>query len=79
MHNRRLRLIHSGRLLTDGTFIYGWLKSLEEHQRRAHGTTLESGGDGDQGTSTWLHCSIGMEMQEDEEEDTSQPVSTAPS
>ncbi|KAG8901445.1 hypothetical protein FRB99_005303 [Tulasnella sp. 403] len=62
LENRRLRLIHSGRLLTDGTYLYGWLKSLEEHQRRAQ---VES-----EDTSTWLHCSIGMEG---DEEDTKEP------
>jgi hypothetical protein len=33
--DRRLRLIHSGRLLTDGTLLYSWITTLEERQRRA--------------------------------------------
>lgn len=32
MARRRLRLIHSGRLLTAGTLLHGWLASLENKQ-----------------------------------------------
>lgn len=32
--NRQLRLIHSGRLLTDGVLLLPWLRSLEERVRR---------------------------------------------
>lgn len=86
LEKRRLRLIHSGRLLTDGTFLYGWIASLEEHQRRANvdtGTSREStdssaGADASGGhhhqEPIWLHCSIGPEIQEEEEEDAAQPV-----
>lgn len=78
LHNRRLRLIHSGRLLTDGTFLYGWLTSLEGRQRRAKG---EDGDETDAPNSstpvTWLHCSIGAEMAAEDEEEAPQPVSVA--
>lgn len=85
LEKRRLRLIHSGRLLTDGTFLYGWIASLEEHQRRANvdtGTSREStdssagvdaGGGHHHQEPIWLHCSIGPEIQEEEEEDAAQP------
>ncbi|KAG9003275.1 hypothetical protein FRB95_007323 [Tulasnella sp. JGI-2019a] len=73
IHNRRLRLIHSGRMLTDGTFLYGWLTSLEGRQRRANGR------DGDEAEAptasapvTWLHCSIGTEMSAEDEEEAPQ-------
>ncbi|KAG8883082.1 hypothetical protein FRB98_003320 [Tulasnella sp. 332] len=73
IHNRRLRLIHSGRMLTDGTFLYGWLISLEGRQRRANG---QDGDDTEVPSAsapmTWLHCSIGTEMTTGEDEETPQ-------
>ncbi|KAF8895712.1 DUF2407 C-terminal domain-containing protein [Gymnopilus junonius] len=82
LHNRRLRLIHSGRLLTDGTFLYSWLTSLEERQRRATSENLElkaedaslargAAGKEADSTATWIHCSIGPVMSPDEIEDDS--------
>ncbi|KAG8965546.1 hypothetical protein FRC00_000022 [Tulasnella sp. 408] len=85
LEKRRLRLIHSGRLLTDGTFLYGWIASLEEHQRRANvdtGTSRQSTDSSPAADSLgghqrpepiWLHCSIGPEIQEEQEEDAAQP------
>ncbi|EKM52060.1 uncharacterized protein PHACADRAFT_102061 [Phanerochaete carnosa HHB-10118-sp] len=69
--DRRLRLIHLGRLLTDGTNLYSWLESLEERQRKA----LESSEGQDQTASpsiptTWLHCSVGPKLEPGEEEET---------
>ncbi|KDR75269.1 hypothetical protein GALMADRAFT_249265 [Galerina marginata CBS 339.88] len=68
--NRRLRLIHSGRLLADGTSMYSLLTSVEERQQRTHTE------DGDTATvgkahTTWVHCSVGPAMAPDEEEDDS--------
>jgi hypothetical protein len=34
---KSLRLIHSGRLLTDGILLLGWLRSLEERVKRQTG------------------------------------------
>lgn len=65
LRDRRLRLIHSGRLLTDGTFLYAWLLSLEERQRRA---TSESSIGSDTANSTWIHCSVGPKLASGEEE-----------
>jgi len=62
---RRLRLIHSGRLLTNGTKLHGWIASLEERQKRAlvlGPKTSEEGG-------VWVHCSVGPEITDDELED----------
>lgn len=70
--NRRLRLIHSGRILIDGTLLYPWLLSLEERQRRAHSKEdhLSSKEPSGQATmSTWLHCSVGPVMEVGEEDD----------
>lgn len=77
MAKRRLRLIHSGRLLTNGTFLFDWLISLEERQHRAvHQKGGDSNNDEEDGSvpvttaigSTWLHCSVGAEIFEGEDE-----------
>lgn len=70
LRKRRLRLIHSGRLLTDGTFIYSWLTSLEDKQRKAvKEVTTEEDGSGASQALTWLHCSVGPELTHEEEEE----------
>ena len=70
LQKRRLRLIHSGRLLTDGTFIYSWLASLEDKQRRAvKEVTTEEDVPGASRALTWLHCSVGPELTQEEEEE----------
>lgn len=58
---RRLRLIHAGRLLTDGTLLHSWLSTLEERQLRAN----ESPSDdlpSQPHIITWLHCSVGPKI-----------------
>lgn len=37
MESKSLRLIHSGRLLTDGILLLGWLRSLEARVKRQAG------------------------------------------
>ncbi|EGN93980.1 hypothetical protein SERLA73DRAFT_189126 [Serpula lacrymans var. lacrymans S7.3] len=61
LQDRRLRLIHAGRLLTDGTLLYSWLTTLEERQNRANlGDTNNAGGAAPANSfTTWLHCSVG--------------------
>ncbi|KAI6044920.1 DUF2407 C-terminal domain-containing protein [Pisolithus marmoratus] len=54
--DRRLRLIHAGRLLTDGIRLHPWLTALEEKQHRVTSTTEESM---QSSMITWLHCSVG--------------------
>ncbi|KAI0040293.1 hypothetical protein FA95DRAFT_1566530 [Auriscalpium vulgare] len=80
LHNRRLRLIHSGRLLTDGTFLYSWLTSLEERQRRANAKdALSADGEGAPTSGdaavvpaaaasgmAFLHCSVGPQFSDGE-------------
>ncbi|KAL0577745.1 Pumilio y domain member 6 [Marasmius crinis-equi] len=72
LSRRRLRLIHSGRLLTDGTFLYSWLKKLDERQKRA--SAPEDGGEENADANakstvaSWLHCSVGREIEQGEEE-----------
>lgn len=69
LKDRRIRLIHSGRLLTDGTFLYSWLTSLEERQQRV--VAEEGGGEVHQPavSTTWLHCSIGPKIEPGEDDD----------
>jgi hypothetical protein len=56
-------------LLTDGTFIYAWLTSLEDRQRKA----VKEVSPGEEiplntsPASTWLHCSVGPEPTQEEE------------
>ncbi|KAF9453968.1 hypothetical protein P691DRAFT_718380 [Macrolepiota fuliginosa MF-IS2] len=83
LQDRRLRLIHSGRLLTDGTSLYALLIAQEERHQQQHqrGSALV---DGDTATdasgkavTTWIHCSVGPKMEkgdtgEDEKEQTAQ-------
>jgi len=66
--NRRLRLIHSGRLLTDVTLVEPWLNSLG--QKRAD-IKDKVAGPVDPVTpakpaTTWFHCSIGQVMAPDD-------------
>ena len=76
LQRRRLRLIHSGRLLTDGTFIYPWLASLEDKQRKAvKEVTAEEVLNTGQAL-TWLHCSVGPELMQGEEEENPTQVRT---
>ncbi|KAH6914253.1 DUF2407 C-terminal domain-containing protein [Coprinopsis sp. MPI-PUGE-AT-0042] len=68
LHTRRLRLIYLGRLLTDGTFIYAWLASLEEKQRRAATGTGDTDSDRKPSGTTWIHCSVGPSVETPEDE-----------
>ncbi|KAF4577294.1 hypothetical protein EYR40_009346 [Pleurotus pulmonarius] len=63
--DRRLRLIHSGRLLTDGIMLYEWLSLLEERQKRALDDTLPPS---DSKEHVYIHCSVGPKMDPSEEE-----------
>jgi len=71
---RRLRLIYSGRLLTDDTVLIAWVRKQEDRSQK--GDALQ--GDGTKSTASespvasppiWLHCSVGAEIPEGEEED----------
>ncbi|KAF9528473.1 DUF2407 C-terminal domain-containing protein [Crepidotus variabilis] len=81
LFNRRLRLIHSGRLLTDGTFLYSWLSSLEERQKRAHGEESDSNAvktaeAAAKAATTWIHCSVGPVIEPEEAEEGEQQQAT---
>lgn len=77
LQKRRLRLIHSGRLLPNGTLLFDWLVSLEERQKRAYTEDSKdvrglkgaiTPGKGKE-TTTWIHCSVGPAIDLDEVDD----------
>ncbi|KAF6760177.1 hypothetical protein DFP72DRAFT_883444 [Ephemerocybe angulata] len=68
LKDRRIRLIHLGRLLTDGTLLYSWLAALEEKQQRA--SMLSEDGAKPPSATTWIHCSVGPTLDPGEEEET---------
>ncbi|KAH7915447.1 DUF2407 C-terminal domain-containing protein [Hygrophoropsis aurantiaca] len=59
LKDRRLRLIHAGRLLTDGTLLFSWLNTLEERQHRAVVVNDNQDTPAQANVITWLHCSVG--------------------
>lgn len=61
--NRRLRLIQSGRLLTNGTYLYSWLEALEERQQRAIVTEEDNVQHPAKSSTTWVHCSVGPAVE----------------
>ncbi|KAI0770075.1 DUF2407 ubiquitin-like domain-containing protein [Fomes fomentarius] len=74
LKDRRLRLIHSGQLLADNNQLYSRILSLE--QRRRPTQASNSGDEADEAEDqnapappTWLHCSVGPQLHEGEEED----------
>ena len=75
LQNRRLRLIHSGRLLTEGTLLHAWVISLEERQKRANADE-DITGHISKTTTTWIHCSVGqlLEPGEGDAEDSNTQV-----
>ncbi|KAJ6603138.1 DUF2407 ubiquitin-like domain-containing protein [Mycena sp. CBHHK59/15] len=68
LKDRRLRFIHSGRLLTDGTLLNSWLAALDEKQKQTSGENDLS----PVKPTTWMHCSVGREIEEGEDEEGSE-------
>lgn len=73
-----MRLIHSGRLLTDGILLLPWLRSLEDRLKRQAGGVganveevlkdvgLDAEADANDTKSepkVWLHCSVGAKLE----------------
>lgn len=75
LEGRNLRLIHSGRMLSDGVRIVPWVEAMEERVRRqaegavegivrevkGHRGGLEDGEEGGEGGKEmiWIHCIVG--------------------
>ncbi|KAI0715647.1 DUF2407 ubiquitin-like domain-containing protein [Cerioporus squamosus] len=75
LKDRRLRLIYSGQLLADSTQLYPRIASVEQRRRKPTQSAVggeEADGTGDQNSvaaPTWLHCSVGPQLKEGEEEE----------
>ncbi len=65
LRDRRLRLILSGQLLTDGTHLLSHFAPIEERQEKG---ADDASPDRPQNTA-WLHCSVGPSLEPGEEED----------
>ncbi|KAH9975627.1 DUF2407 C-terminal domain-containing protein [Russula compacta] len=77
LQRRRLRLIHAGRLLADGTQLASWLGAHEERQQRAATKSKDEPnpstwptlpGSAAAAAVPWLHCSVGAQLSEGEED-----------
>ncbi|EJD50502.1 hypothetical protein AURDEDRAFT_150207 [Auricularia subglabra TFB-10046 SS5] len=70
LERRRLKLIHAGRLLVDGTHVLEYLQTLES---RAASRTEHPGAEKDKGKDkrkpVWLQCSVGARLEPHEEDD----------
>ena len=76
-------MIHQGQLLADGAQLYARIASTGQRQSKPGTTSLGAaggneeadeeegaGGAGEQSAgTTWLHCSVGPQLKEGEEED----------
>ena len=74
-------MIHQGQLLADGAQLYARIASTGQRQSKPGATSSSSvaGGneeaDAEEGAAeqsagtTWLHCSVGPQLKEGEEED----------
>ena len=73
-------MIHQGQLLADGAQLYARIVSTGQRQSKPGATSsVAAGGSGEadeeegvaeQGAgTTWLHCSVGPQLKEGEEED----------
>ncbi|KAL4073331.1 DUF2407 ubiquitin-like domain-containing protein [Scleroderma yunnanense] len=80
LEDRRLRLIHAGRILADGIRLHSWLTTLEEKQRHsASSNEAPSPPIQPSSTVTWLHCSVGPKIEPGTEvEETPQAVQMQP-
>ena len=84
LEDRRLRLIYSGQLLADSTQLYPRIASVEQRRKKPTQRS-SSGGEGDDdedsgsgAAPTWLHCSVGPQLQEGEEEEARIQVCASP-
>ncbi|KAK2464200.1 hypothetical protein APHAL10511_003657 [Amanita phalloides] len=65
LKTRRLRLIQSGQLLTDGTHLLSHFATFEERQR----TGTDDDASYKPPNTAWLHCSVGPLLEPGEEEE----------
>ena len=68
LEQRKLRIIHSGRILADSVNLHEYIQSHAERVAQKEGDTKGKGKE--KSTSfIWLHCSVGAELKPGEEDD----------
>jgi hypothetical protein len=70
LKDKRLRFIHSGRLLADTTLLNSWLVELDEKQRQ----TSDEDDSTPISATTWMHCSVGREIDDGDDEEGKEQV-----
>ncbi|KAF8170331.1 DUF2407 ubiquitin-like domain-containing protein [Mycena galopus ATCC 62051] len=65
LSNKRLRFIHSGRLLADTLVLHAWLVELDEKRKQS----VEDDSGPPNSETTWMHCSVGREIEDGEDEE----------
>ncbi len=65
LEDRKLRLIYSGRLLTDGIPLFSWLDTHEGRQKKVASSVDDEAQEARiaAATTTWLHCSVGAKVE----------------
>ncbi|KAJ7125016.1 DUF2407 C-terminal domain-containing protein [Mycena epipterygia] len=66
LKDKRLRFIHSGRLLPDTILLNAWLVALDEKRRQTEDDSAPIS------ATTWMHCSVGREIEDGEDEEGSE-------
>ena len=77
LQDRKLRLIHSGRLLADGMPIFTWIESQESRQKKVATSVDDEAQESSISATnaTWLHCALGAEMDDNGDNDEGLQVS----
>ncbi|KAJ7128982.1 DUF2407 ubiquitin-like domain-containing protein [Mycena crocata] len=74
LKDKRLRFIHSGRLLADTILLNSWLEDLDEKRKQS-----SEDDSAPMSVTTWIHCSVGREIQDgDDEEENEQKAQLQP-
>ncbi|EIW59286.1 uncharacterized protein TRAVEDRAFT_58189 [Trametes versicolor FP-101664 SS1] len=79
--DRRLRFIHAGQLLAESTPIYARIASLEQRRRVSEKRGDEDDDSAEPASSvgtTWIHCSVGPQLSEGEDESNLQTAQLKP-
>nr|GAT57899.1 predicted protein [Mycena chlorophos] len=67
LRNKRLRFIYSGALLAESTVVYSWLAALDGKRGKQPEEEVQLQAQ-QPAPTTWIHCSVGREIEEGEEE-----------
>ncbi|OJT12085.1 DSC E3 ubiquitin ligase complex subunit 3 [Trametes pubescens] len=81
LKDRRLRFIHAGQLLAESTPIYARISSIQHRKRgseKQRDEDEESTEPASSAGTTWLHCSVGPQLSEGEDESNLQTAQLKP-